>query len=113
MTVTEPADIRFEGFTQGTEIWGSTQANFLVRIPGRHLKEAAILLNDPTARMLADLVGREDSQDFREQAARAAGELVFRDVLDRGANVDSLVMVSNAYFEQRPQILEQLKAALS
>jgi len=113
MTVTEEADVRFEGFTPGTEIWGSTQANFLVRVPGRHLKEAAVLLNDPTAKMLAGLAGREDTQEFREEAARIAGTLVFQDVLERGAPVESVVMVSNAFLEQHPHIFERLKAALS
>lgn len=113
MTVSEPADVHFAGYTPGTEIWGSTQANFLLHVPGRHAKEAAILLNDPTAKALADALGQENTQEFRERAARLAGQLVFQDILRRGANLDSLIMVSNAFFEERPDLLEQLKAALS
>ncbi len=111
--VMEPSDVRFAGYTEGTEIWGSTQANFVLRMPGRNAKEAAILLNDPTAKLLAEALGRENTQEFREEAARIAGALVFRDILEHGQQMDSLVMVSNAYFEQHPDLLEKLKAALS
>lgn len=113
MTLTESPDVHFAGYTPGTEIWGSTQANFLMHVPGRNAKEAAILFNDPTAKALADALGVENTQEFRERAARVAGQLVFEDILARGANIDSLVMVSNAFFEQNPAILERLKAALS
>ena len=111
--VMETGEVRFEGFSAGTEIWGSTQANYLVKLPGRHAKEAAILLNDPTAKALAEALGRENTQEFREEAARLAGGIIFRDVLERGRQVDSIIMASNAYFEQNPELLIALKAALS
>jgi hypothetical protein len=111
--VMEAGEVRFEGFSPGTEIWGSTQANFLVKLPGRHAKEAAILLNDPTAKALAEELGRENTQEFREEAARLAGGIIFRDVLERGRPVDSVVMASNAFFEEHPELFAALKAALS
>ena len=114
MTPTDSAVVRFEGFTPGTEIWGSTQANFLIQLPRRNAKEAAILLNDPTAKLLAEALGREDTPEFREEAARVAGQLVFQDDAARGGGtIDSLIMISNVFFEQRPDLLEQVKAALS
>ncbi len=112
-TVIDEGEVRFEGYSPGTEIWGSTQANFLVKVPGNNAKEAAILLNDPTAKALAADLGREDTQVFREEAARLAGEIVFRDVLSRRGNIDSAVMVSNVFFERNPHLLLALKAALS
>jgi len=111
--VMEAGEVRFEGFSPGTEIWGSTQANFLVKLPGRHAKESAILLNDPTAKALAEELGRENTQEFREEAARLAGGIIFRDVLERGRPIDSVVMASNAFFEERPDLLAALKASLS
>ena len=111
--VMEASDVQFQGFSPGTEIWGVTQANFLIKVPDRHEKEAAILLNDPAAKMLADASGHENTPEFREDAARTAGGIVFRAVVENDRNVDSIVMVSNAFFEQNPALLEQIKAALS
>jgi hypothetical protein len=111
--VIEPAVVRFEGYTPGTEIWGSTQANFLVQLPGRHAKEAAILLNDPTATMLAAAVGKEDTPEFREEAARIVGQMVFEHEATQVGSIDSLIMISNAFFEQNPAVFERAKAALS
>jgi hypothetical protein len=113
VTVSDPPGVRFEGYTPGTEIWGSTQANFLLRVPGRNAREAAILLNDPTARALAEALGREDTQEFREEAARVAGTIVFEDILRKGAPVESIVMVSNAFFDQHPDLAAKIRAALS
>jgi hypothetical protein len=111
--VTEPAAlIRFEGYTPGTEIWGSTQANFLIQYPGQHAKEAAVLLNDPAARLLAVSAGREDSQEFREEAAKVVGEAVLKDIVDRGAPLESIIMASAAYFDARPNVLAEAEAAL-
>lgn len=73
-------DIRFEGFTPGTEIWGVTQANFLVRPSGAHGKETAVQLNDPAA---------------------------------RGASPESIIVASNGYFADFPDLLERVKAALA
>ena len=112
-TAMEPtAEIRFEGYSPGTEIWGSTQANFLVQFAGRHAREVAVLLNDPAAKLLAADSGREDSQEFREEAARAVGEAVLKDVVARGASIESVVMASAAYFEAHPAVLAKAEAAL-
>lgn len=112
-TVMGAGEVRFEGFTAGTELWGSTQANYLVKLPGRHAKEAAVLLNDPTAKALAEKLGQENTQEFREEAARVAGGIIFRDLLDHGRPIDSIIMASNNYFEQNPEQLVAITAALS
>ncbi|MBK6560974.1 hypothetical protein [Candidatus Amarobacter glycogenicus] len=106
-------DIRFEGFTPGTEIWGVTQANFLVRPSGAHGKETAVQLNDPAARMLAEATGNVDSAEFRERAAQAAGEAILTDVAARGASPESIIVASNGYFADFPDLLERVKAALA
>ena len=110
---TDSGQVRFEGYSVGTEIWGSTQANFLVKMPGRNAKEVAVLLNDPTARAIAEAVGREDSQAFREQAARITGEFVLRDILEKRHQVESVILVSKSYFEEFPGLLDEVRAALS
>jgi len=109
----EPAAVRFEGFSIGTEIWGSTQANFLVRLPGRNAREAAVLLNDPTAALLAEATGNTDSPEFRQRAARIAGELTLQEAVERRGEVDAVIMLSRAYLEQRPGLFGQVQAALA
>ncbi|MGE0598431.1 MAG: hypothetical protein AB7J35_01225 [Dehalococcoidia bacterium] len=111
---TEPsAAIRFEGYSPGTEIWGATQANFLVSAPGHHAKEAAVLLNLPAAAMLAADLGKDDSPEFREAAARAVGYAALTDILARGAHFDSALIGSRAYLEEHPSVLSAARAALA
>ena len=105
--------VRFEGYSVGTEIWGSTQANFLVKLPGRNAREAAVLLNDPTATLLAGATGHDDTPEFRERAARIAGELALRDAVERRGEFDSVTLLSKAYLEQRPGLFGQIQAALA
>ena len=82
-------DIRFEGFTPGTEIWGVTQANFLVRLSGAHGKETA----------------------SAGQPVSAAQ--ILADVAARGASPESIIVASNGYFADFPDLLERVKAALA
>jgi hypothetical protein len=104
---------RFQSIGTGTEIWGATQANYIVKLPGSNAKEVAILLNSPAAANLAAAVGKEDSEEFREAAVRAAGEAILSDVIDSGRPLESVVVASNAYFEARPELLEKIRAALA
>ncbi len=108
-----PFQIRFEGFSPGTEIWGATQANFLISAQDRHSKEAAALLNDPAAKMLAADLGREDNPEFREAAARAVGQAALTELVAIGAPFDSALIISNAYLEEHPSVLNAAKAALA
>ena len=112
-TMAEPAMVRFEGIAPGTEIWGGTQADFTIQAEGRTAKEAAVLLNDPAAAILAEAVGRENTEDFRADAAKAAGTVIFEREAAHGGDIESLVMVSKAYLETHPELLERVKAAFA
>ena len=111
--IEDSPQVRFEGFSAGTEIWGSTQANFLVQLHGRHAREVAVLLNVPAGTALAAATGREDTPDFREEAARAIGQAVLEDVIGRGATFDSIITVSEWFLAEHPGIFDRAKAALS
>ena len=111
--IEDSPQVRFEGYSPGTEIWGSTQANFLVQLPGRHAREVAVLLNVPAGAALAAAAGREDNAEFREEAARAVGEAVLEDVVGRGVSFDSIITVSEWFLAEHPGIFERSKAALS
>lgn len=108
-----PGLIRFEGFGVGTEIWGSTQANFAVVLPGRHTKETAILLNDPAGALLAETAGRDDTPEFREAAARAAGEALLHELVGNDAHIPSLISVSRALIEAEPGLRERIVSRLA
>ena len=105
-------NVRFEGMGVGTEIWGATQANFLVSIPPHHAKEAAVLLNDPAAKQLAAAVGVEDNDEFRAEAARAVGALYLEDRLSAGKPIESVTTLSYAFFSERPDLFDAAQAAL-
>ncbi|MEO8538220.1 MAG: hypothetical protein ABI577_00675 [bacterium] len=110
---TSSGEVRFEGLSVGTEIWGATQANFLVSFPGRHAKEAAILLNDPAAKLLSEATGRENTPEFRAQAAAIAGEIILLDRLEHGAPIESVMSLSGSFFAEEPAVGDRIKAALA
>lgn len=107
-----PGSVRFEGLGVGTEIWGATQANFLVSLPPHHAKEAAVLLNHPAAKQLADSLGMEANDEFRAEAARVVGELYLADRLASGKAIESVTSLSHAFFSERPDLVEAAQAAL-
>ncbi|MFN8617350.1 MAG: hypothetical protein U0837_09645 [Dehalococcoidia bacterium] len=111
-TSASTGNVRFEGMGVGTEIWGATQANFLVLVPPQHAKEAAVLLNDPAAKQLASALGVEDGEAFRAEAARALGELYLEDRLRAGKPIESVTTLSHAFFAERPDLFEAAQAAL-
>lgn len=110
---TPPGELRFESLSAGTDIWGATQSNFLVALPGRHAKEAAILLNDPAAKLLAEAAGAENTEEFRAEAARVAGEVILRVRMESGWPIESIISVSRKFLEDEPEIAEQIKVALA
>ena len=110
-TVIDPVMVRFEGVT-AAEIWGGTQANFLVQFPGQRAKETAVLLIDPAAKWLAGEAGREEGEEFQAEAARAVGQALLPALARPGVSLESLIMVSRAYLEERPSVLESVVAAL-
>lgn len=114
MTMTEPGletRVRYEGGSVGTEIWGMTQANFLVVIPGRHAKETAINLTDAAARVLAAELGQENTAGFRQRMAREAGFAYLEPRADAEEHVDSLVVISEGFLDEHPAVIERLRAA--
>jgi hypothetical protein len=103
------ATVTFEGMGTGTELWGGTQANFLVYRPGHHEKEAAVVLNDPAAAYLAGLLGREDDEAFRAEAARRVGLWWLGRLVSQGRHVDSVVVLSRALLEGEPGLARSLR----
>jgi hypothetical protein len=104
--------VRFEGMSVGTELWGMTQANFLVSLPGRHAKEAAVLLNDAAAKLVAEAAGVDDTPQLRERLAMETGKYWLRHQLDAGASVESAVIVSSGLLREHPDLLEHLKRSV-
>lgn len=111
-TSATPAAVRFEGLSVGTDIWGATQANFLVSQPPAHAKEAAIMLNNPAAKLLADALGVEDNEAFRAEAARVAGTLYLSERIAEDLPIESVASISHALFNERPDLFDAVQAAL-
>ena len=111
MTAVQPQlMVRYEGGSPGTEIWGMTQANFLVAMPGRHAKESAVNLTDKAALWLANELGVPDSKEFRQDAARQIGTAFFSSVVERGLPLESIVLVAEGFLEDHPELVAGLRA---
>lgn len=105
--------VAFEGMGEGTEIWGGTQANYIVERPGHPAKEAAVILNDPGAAYLASLLGRENTPEFRADATRYLGQaLLERMVATRGV-IESLRMLGRADLDRDPALVEAVRQAFA
>jgi hypothetical protein len=103
------ADVRYEGGSAGTELWGGTQANFLVAEEGQRLREVAVLLTDAGAAFLAGYLGREDSEAFRALAAREAGQRLVERLIATSRHTPPIIMVSRAALEAEPEVLAAVK----
>ncbi|MGH2627531.1 MAG: hypothetical protein ACRDHY_12880, partial [Anaerolineales bacterium] len=103
--------IRYEGVGSGAhEIWGGTQANFIVRGAGMAgAREVAVMLNDPAAAFLAETLGAENTEEFRADAAHVVGEAVIRDRYARIGRVESLITVSRATLDVNPGLVGALR----
>jgi hypothetical protein len=104
--------IRYEGGGVGTELWGCTQANFLVAAPGQHAREVAVLLNDAAAAYLAAELGADNDEHFRAKVVRHVGEWWLQRKIAEGGHLDSVLMVSRAALEASPPPLPALKKAM-
>ncbi len=114
MTTTEPEiEVRYEGAGTGSELWGMTQANFLVELPQRHSKEVAVMLNDAAAVYLARELQTNDSAEFRTGAARHAGEYLVMKLASAGHHLDSSLIISLATLQDNGDILDYLKRVAS
>jgi hypothetical protein len=110
---TETASIRFEGIGVGDEIWGGTQANFVVFRPGQHAKETCVILNDPAAAYLAGLLGEENTEEFRQRAARVIGHLWLEREVAAGRHIDSVHMVSRHTLEEAEEFVAALRPGMA
>ena len=108
----EPSAIRFESIGVGTELWGGTQANFLIVHTGHHAKEAAVVLNTPAAAYIAEFLGEADTPEFRALAAQHVGRLWLEHLEAAGRPVPSLVFLSKSALEAEPALLEQLRPGI-
>lgn len=104
-------EVRYEGPTEGGELWGGTQANFMVVRAGPD-KESAVILNDAAAGLIAGHLGVENTPEWRELAARAAGEVWIGQALAGNRHVDSLRLLSCAALEADPGLLTGIEQRL-
>lgn len=113
---TVPGDeivIQFEGLGSGAyEIWGGTQANFLLDLPGYNAREIALMVNDPSAEFIAERTGIADTPEFRARLAELSGQIWIRRLLDTGQHIGPAITISRALFEQNPDFLAEVEAAL-
>ncbi len=106
----DPAiDVRYEGGGTGTELWGMTQANFVVSLPGRHDKEVAVFLNDAAAHLLAQELDQPDTSEFRQAAAHQAGQFWVEELVRGSRHLDSQIFVSVGLLDEHPEIIAHLK----
>jgi len=103
--------VRYEGTGVGTEIWGMTQANFLVGRHGRAAQEVAVMLSNPAAEFLAEELGQDCTPEFRVEAAKHVGAIWTKQIFLSHGRVDPTVTVSRGTFEEHPELLGQVKAA--
>lgn len=113
MAHTEDIAIQYEGPGVATELWGGTQANFLVTRHPHPAREVAVLLNDVAARYLATELGVEDTEAFREGAARVAGRIAIRKLWESKRRFDSIIVISRATFEEDPAFLQELRQLIA
>jgi hypothetical protein len=109
MVETAEATVVFEDMGIATEIWGGTQANFVVNRPGLHGKEVAVVLNAPAAKFLSEALGRENTPEFQEETARRAGAFLVQKLANSGHHLDSLIFLSRAMLDADPEILAALR----
>jgi len=104
--------VRYEGGSPQNELWGGTQANFVVTAPGQHQREVAVLLPEAVATYLAEAVGREDRPEFHMAAAREAGQCYLERLLRSGKHIAPFLMLSRAVLDADPGLLAELKDRL-
>ena len=107
---TAEATIRYLGPGDGAELWGGTQADFVIDWPHRPAKEIAVLLQDAAASALAQAAGREDTADSHITAARAVGEAWLSAQVARERHLDSLVVISAATLRERPELVDAARS---
>ena len=97
--------IRYHGPGDGAELWGGTQADFVLDWPNRPAREVAVLLQDAAAEALAQAASADNGPDFRAAAARAVGEAWLEAQVERQGRIDSMVVISAATLAERPELV--------
>lgn len=103
---TATTTISYHGPADGAELWGATQADFVLDWPNRPAREVAVLLQDAAAEALAQAASAEDGPDFRAAAARAVGEACLQAQVEREGRIDSLIVISAATLAERPELAD-------
>ena len=97
--------IGYHGPGDAAELWGGTQADFVLDWPNRPAKEVAVLLQDAAATALAEAASAENTPEFRNAAARAIGEARLETQVERQGRIDSMVVISAATLAERPELV--------
>ncbi len=112
-SVAEPeVTVRYEGGSAQNELWGGTQANFIVAAHGEHQHEVAVLVPEAVATYLAVELGRQDAPEFHAAVAREGGQCYIESLMKAGKHVAPFLMLSRAVLEGDPSLLSELKRHL-
>jgi hypothetical protein len=104
----ETPAVRFENIGEGTEIWGGTQANFIILRPGAD-REVAIILNDPAIDHVAAALGQEATPEFAADVTHRIGQLWLERQLAANRPIDAIQFLSRASIESAPELIEALR----
>ncbi len=101
----EQITVSYEGSSSQNELWGGTQANFVVTAPGQHQREVAVLLPEAVATYLAAATGRQDSPESHLAIAREGGQCYLECLLRNGKHVAPFLMLARAELNADPGLL--------
>tara|TARA_Y100000588_G_C14089946_1_gene853969 strand:- start:159 stop:512 length:354 start_codon:yes stop_codon:yes gene_type:complete len=101
----EMTTIQYQGLGECSELWGGTQADFVLDWPGRPAREVAVFLQDAAAGVLAEVNAFEDNSHFRAAAARVLGEAWLEAEVERQGQIDSFIVISAATLADRPELI--------
>ncbi len=107
---TAPPTIRYRGPGEGAELWGGTQADFVLDSPNLPAREVAVLLQDAAAEALAQAASTANSPEFREQVAHAVGEAWLRGRIAERARIDSISVIAAATLAEHPDLTAAAEA---
>ncbi|MGI8925130.1 MAG: hypothetical protein ACR2HN_00620 [Tepidiformaceae bacterium] len=112
-TASEELRIQYQGHgATASDIWGMTQANFLVHFPGAASKEVAVMVNDAAAGFLAARYAQENTLDFRQSLARVVGRLWIEGYHRQFGHAGSVLTISRATFDEQPGLLAAVDGAV-
>ena len=92
--MSDAVQVLFEGVRSGGEFWGGTQCDFLLVPHDGARREVSIVLSDAAAAALAQKQSRENTEEFRAEAARSTGHDYIEKALAEGRFIASSVVVA-------------------